>query len=422
MGESTPRLGDPRLKSMDEFTAGDPLRALGMLSVIVTHLGAAVLAAEGTPAAGRALPPVLDATFGSASEALLLSGGVGLSIFFCLSGYLIGRPFVRAYLAGKAMPALGPYAANRLLRIVPALWLAATVFIVLFNRTGESLDGVVSVYGFAQTYVSDPGPLARDLGQVWSVDVELTFYAALPVFALGLSRLTPRASGLRTRLAVVLTVAAATAAASFYLVWVTPKSSVAIHTLPLVLTAFVPGVALAAIEPLAVPLLRGKRYVPWLAAAVFAAGLITFVVLADSADYVGHPEAFSKVRRLLETLAVTFGPSLLMLSPLILQWGGLRCPRLLDNGILRWLGSRSYSLYLFHTLPAIAFASQLRHLAADRGGWETLGLAFLAELVILLPIGALSYHFVERYFLSLKRPRRSVSLRPVPAAAKATAG
>ena len=193
----------------------------------------------------------------------------------------------------------------------------------------------------------------------------------------------------------------------------------AIHTLPLTLVSFLPGVAMAAVEPVAVARLRGHPSARWLAALTCAAGLTTFVVLADAADYLGRPDEIPTLRRLVETLVVTFGPSVLMAAALILQWGGFACPRVVDNPVLRWLGERSYSLYLFHMIPVLAFGEDLVKLADDMGVWPMLGVALAVELLVLLPLGALSYRFVEQPFLSLKRRRRSVSLQPVPASAEA---
>ena len=416
---AAPALDDPRLKSMDRFVAGDPLRGVGLLAVILTHLAVAVLVARGIPVRAEFSPVALNEHFGWASESLLLAGGIGLSIFFCLSGYLIARPFVRAYLAGKPMPALGPYAANRLLRIVPAFWLAVTIYLVVFNRSGESPEGIAAVYLFAQTYLTDPGPLTHSIGHAWSIDVELTFYALIPLAAYAVTRLTPRSAGFWGRLAVVLVLVGLTTAGSFALQWNIPNSSLAIHTLPLVLVSFLPGVAMAAVEPAALPLLRGQPWARWLGVATFVAGATTFVVLIDAADYLGRPDEIPALRRLAETLIVTFGPAVLMTAALILQWGGFRCPRALDNRPLRWLGERSYSLYLFHMVPVLAFTDELVQLADDMGVWPMLAIALAVELLVLLPMGALSYRYVEVPFLSLKRRRRSVSLQPVPASAEA---
>jgi len=44
---------------------------------------------------------------------------VGVVVFFCISAFLLYRPFVLARLRGDALPAVGAYAWRRFLRIVP---------------------------------------------------------------------------------------------------------------------------------------------------------------------------------------------------------------------------------------------------------------------------------------------------------------
>ena len=58
-------------------------------------------------------------------------GHYGVAVFFCLSGFLLYRPFVIATIDGTPMPALRPYLRNRLLRIVPLFWFALAVYVFM---------------------------------------------------------------------------------------------------------------------------------------------------------------------------------------------------------------------------------------------------------------------------------------------------
>jgi peptidoglycan/LPS O-acetylase OafA/YrhL len=109
----------------------------------------------------------------------------------------------------------------------------------------------------------------------------------------------------------------------------------------------------------------------------------------------------------------------ILAAPMILQWGGDPCWRILDNRPLHWLGERSYSLYLVHMVPMGFLRPALLDLA-DGSPWDMLVVLAVAELLVLIPTGALMYRFVERPFLRLKLRRRSGSLRPLPV--RATAG
>jgi peptidoglycan/LPS O-acetylase OafA/YrhL len=75
-----------------------------------------------------------------------------------------------------------------------------------------------------------------------------------------------------------------------------------------------------------------------------------------------------------------------------------RLARLLfENAALMWIGTISYSLYLWHPILA-------PHLAAHLGAKEGSYVSFAAvALPVFLLASAVSYYLVERPFLRLKR-------------------
>ena len=79
---------------------------------------------------------------------LIETGGYALGMFFALSGYLIARPFVFAFVHGQRLPRIWSYARNRILRIVPAFWAVLTVLLLIYGTKGATAGEVVSVYGF----------------------------------------------------------------------------------------------------------------------------------------------------------------------------------------------------------------------------------------------------------------------------------
>jgi peptidoglycan/LPS O-acetylase OafA/YrhL len=99
-----PPPGHPR------FPLLDGVRALAALSIVFLHVG------DGT---GFARTNALGA-FTSRMDA-------GVALFFVLSGFLLYRPFVAARLDDRPAPSAGRYLRRRLLRIVPAYWLALLV-------------------------------------------------------------------------------------------------------------------------------------------------------------------------------------------------------------------------------------------------------------------------------------------------------
>ena len=155
----------------------DSLRAIAALSIFALHLPFVVRMSTDNPA-----------------RAYLLELRVGVAVFFLISGFLLYRPFARARYLRQGRPATGSYAERRALRIVPAYWVALIGTVLLLNKTGGvgqpiailSPRGVVSYFGFLQIYDSDT--LLGGISAAWTLCVEVTFYAMLPLWAMLLRR------------------------------------------------------------------------------------------------------------------------------------------------------------------------------------------------------------------------------------------
>ncbi|WP_344242889.1 acyltransferase [Actinocorallia libanotica] len=169
----------PRAASAPGHLASlDGLRSVAIMSVVGLH----VAGATGLTSADGLL------------WRMLANGGIGVSIFFALSGFLLYRPFARATLDGGSMPGVRDYLLRRALRILPAYWLMLVFVLPAFNRE-EARDPVVWLQMLTLTHNYDfhpPWPLGGvglpALGPVWSLSVEATFYLVLPLLALGLRR------------------------------------------------------------------------------------------------------------------------------------------------------------------------------------------------------------------------------------------
>src|SRR5215218_9464274 len=132
------------------FPLFDSLRAIAALSILFFHLfGFSGVSSEIQPWTGRL--------------------GMGVTVFFVISGFLLYRPFVRAHLRAEPAPMTGPYAWRRFRRIVPAYWLALTVIALVLSR--DEVFGTRSAYfyGFIQTFREDTG--LRGIGQAWTLAV-----------------------------------------------------------------------------------------------------------------------------------------------------------------------------------------------------------------------------------------------------------
>jgi len=143
------------------FPLFNSLRAIAALTIFAYHVAFA-LGFLG----GRTLSPWLAQL------------NVGVPIFFLISGFLLYRPFAQARFDRVRMPAIGGYTVRRVLRIVPAYWLALTVISLWLGLDGIfSPRGVGTYYGFFQVY--NYSTVTGGIGQAWTIDVEITFYALL---------------------------------------------------------------------------------------------------------------------------------------------------------------------------------------------------------------------------------------------------
>ncbi len=106
-----------------------------------------------------------------------------MSVFFLISGFLLYRPFAVSHLTGRPGPNVRRFWQRRLLRIVPAYWVALTLLAYVFHwvTMGPGWQGVVSQYLFLQIYL--PNQIFFGITQAWSLCTEMSFYLFLPLYA-----------------------------------------------------------------------------------------------------------------------------------------------------------------------------------------------------------------------------------------------
>ena len=374
---------------------GDGIRGVGMLLVFFTHL---FLLADPAPNSNMR-------AYGWAAP-ILGHIDLGLAAFFVLSGYLIARPFARAYVARTRRPPLGDYVRNRVLRVVPAFYVFTVIALLVFGLDGTLDSGshntsawwqVLGQLLFVQGQTG--GPAVVPVGPAWSIGAEVGFYILIPLSAFVAYRVGDRIASMQRRAAVAIAAIAvltflsiaSRAVHKFDFAWLTSP--------PAIMYVFMPGVAVAILEPLIAPRLRGKaKLATRIAWASFAAAALAAVVYAAT-DYdprqtpIHHALGQRALIAAMCTGALIFGM-------VVLQLGTDRAPRLFGNRLMLWMGARSYSFYLAH----IMVLSAILYVLGD-------GDSIAARVVILTAVGlpvttaiaALSYRYVERPFLERKR-------------------
>jgi peptidoglycan/LPS O-acetylase OafA/YrhL len=345
----------------------DGLRAVAVLAVIAFHLG-----------------------YGWAPGGLL-----GVGIFFTLSGYLI-TDILLSQLARHGHVKLGRFWLARARRLLPALFAMLVIVVAWVTVFGPAQpqqfrDAVVAnalyvgnwqlIFGDVSYFArfAPPGPL----NHLWSLAIEEQFYIVWPFLLLlgvKLVRETPLASGVRPRLAVV-TLALALLSAILMAVVYRPSLDPSRVYYGTDTRAFelLFGAALAMVWP-------SRKLSPRIGAgaratldALGVAGLVVIALMIWRTDqystflYRGGFVVLS-IATVLVVAALAHPAS--RLGP-ALGWKPLR-----------WLGVRSYGIYLWH-FPVIVLTTP----GGIANGAEPL--RELAQLAAIVAIAALSWRYLE---------------------------
>jgi len=356
----------------------DGLRAIAATSILAFH-------AASHTGADR------DGVWGNLTAML----AVGVPVFFLISGFLLYRPFVAADVLGASEIRTWPYLWRRALRIIPLYWFALTVIFLATASGTDRPGGFFSgepwwiFYGFLQVY--DPGAYGGGLQQAWTLCIEVTFYLALPLYAIVLAKQRKRGRGLRFELLLLAGLAVLSLVIREILA-ASPDTAHLVRTLPAYFYLFAIGMALALLSVRAQqnPTSRVLQWVShrsgyaWLVAGTLY--LLTAFVILDTGSTLALYVMFGVVAFFVMIPAV-FDDS---------HQGPVRC--FLANPFVMWVGLISYGVYLWH--PQVISALENAGLAKAGAGflWQT-PFIFAATLVLS---GAV-YYAIERPFLRLKK-------------------
>jgi peptidoglycan/LPS O-acetylase OafA/YrhL len=295
--------------------------------------------------------------------AWLGGGGAGVQLFFVISGFVVGRSLIRSLdgAASQGSPrrrVVVAFYCRRVFRLAPMA--AVSIVTALALHSGYRMIGIGSLapfwrdlemiatlrlnYGLVDEIRQHP------LAIFWSLMVEEHFYLALPLILIGV-----RSFRLRTVLAVAIVVGT---------------------------VAVLRPIQFSTNEPLDV-VMRRILYATHLALDFFSAGLL--VAIFDAVRGRLNLWAWRLPLRLLSMGLMLFivgigqswtGGDLLLLMPGLLaastalvflaaQDGGVVLPPGPLRSVLRYLGSRSYGLYLFHYPILLWFQYVARGLASS---------------------------------------------------------
>ena len=351
----------------------------------------------------RGIAVVAVVLFHFNTQPLLPGGSFGVDLFFALSGFLITSLLVEEWQRSGSL-SLSWFYLRRLLRLAPALFVFVGVvtFIQIAFRDAAftrepSVGNTLANAGFAVTYFYN-WPTAFDmvyspaLGHLWTLSIEEQFYLLWPAALAVMLR-----CGASFKVVLVVLAALAALSASVPLVagndWrrLYFGSDYRAHGL---LIGSMAGMLFASGLVHREHVRQPLYYVSVSLASLYLATLMLFST--DRAVFLfrfGYP-------------AISVSCSLIVLAGAFVD-GGLPM-RVLGNGVLTYIGKRSYAIYLWHFPMDLWF----RHLDAP--------VQLLVAGSLTLLAAELSHRIVERPALSLKhrfargRPESSPLSSPEP--------
>jgi peptidoglycan/LPS O-acetylase OafA/YrhL len=336
----------------------DGIRAFAVLAVLLYHAEAV-----------SAVRPVFGGGF------------LGVSVFFTLSGFLIGGQLVREHEASGRV-AFDGFARRRIARLAPAA-LATIAGVVVISRTSWAAWGVPG--GFAPSdavgaawnvtnwqLIALPDAalfrLINPLTHFWSLAVEAQLYVVLALVCVA-------AAGRPLRRTLLIAASAGWVLSALIAVVVHGSVRREEFGTDIRLAEFAAGVLLAVLLPRVRASLRDRASVADTLGVLATGTFVAVVLSAGRSD------------RWLETGGYAL-LSLVWVAWLIAALEGRWIPRLLALRPLVLVGTISYSLYLVHW-PIVLMLADAR---LGRSGWGAVAI----RVVVSLAVGAALHVAVER--------------------------
>jgi peptidoglycan/LPS O-acetylase OafA/YrhL len=337
----------------------DGIRALAVIAVIAYHLG---------------LP-------------WAKGGMLGVGVFFTLSGYLITDLLLMSWRRHGDLR-LGTFWLRRARRLLPALFLmlaVVSVWVALFDAS--QLDQVRRQVISGAFYFANWSTIAQHgsyfarfatplpLDHLWSLSIEEQFYLVWPWLLVLTVRVAPTRRGLLT-MTLGLAVASIVAMGLLFHPGYDPTRAYE-GTDGRAFTLLI-GAALAIIWPSELPRRAAVNpRLPMLLDGIAVGGIVAIVVLIATTDaFTGFLYPWGFLILSVATAAVVAA----VVHPLS------RVGSLLGTTPLRWVGIRSYGIYLWQW-PIIVLATP----AGETPGW----LRGTLEVAATLAIASLSWRYVE---------------------------
>jgi peptidoglycan/LPS O-acetylase OafA/YrhL len=315
---------------------------------------------------------------------------VGVDLFFVMSGFLIGGIVI----ANKdAANFYSVFYVRRMLRIFPLYYLLLSVVAICVwaSWIPRPQHGGLILYAiYLQNIVT---ALTHDYGLVWlqptwSLAVEEHFYFLLPILV---ALTSPRY--LKYILIGGIIIATSMRVLGYLIPVEYPRDFARFFTLCRIDDLFY-GVLLANI-------IRDER----IAAAMQRAIVCFYIaagVLCATFLFVSHIDYHFPGEILLSSVGLSLlGPLFVCVVVLAIIHDRGWVARFTKAKMLRWIGTRTYAIYLFHMPAFQSVGAFLRHIKLERDG-----LSQLLALVLTLTCATASWHLIEAPLINLGHKRK----------------
>lgn len=329
-----------------------------------------------------------DLRSGSALVSLIDEGHTGIALFMVISG------FIFTVIAGHQDIHYGGFLRNRAFRIYPLLIVAACLQLLISTYNDHRNYGFLQLLGWLMPFRSETIGLSPYFQQMWTIWVELQFYLLFPFLLMFARRYGDRyLCGLLGLLLLLRCLVYAASGEVRYLAY---------ETLFGRLDQFVVGMLMGR-RWLARGLDRDPSVAGLHALWLLPAGLLVLMGLHVFSLRVGFAELKSAVWTVWPLLEAAMWAVFVWVY-LQARWPGPVGIKARIDQALAGLGAISYSTYVFHNLVLAAYhahAGVVPFTGLER--LDTILTGALCVLPLALLVAAVTYHLIEKPFLSLRR-------------------
>jgi len=312
-------------------------------------------------------------------------GSEGVTIFFCLSGYLLSKLLLRE-LSDTGSISVRSFYLRRILRIWP-LYFSYILFSLLASqilgnqaiKNSELPTLLTFTYNWQQIYVGESGGIPAIL---WSISVEEQIYLVLPLLIVLFSKWNI------TRLALFLILIGYVSRFSLFI----NDNSAYRNTFSYMSTI---GVGMFyAINEVKFKIWYNKNR-----------NLLTYIFIVFISFYIlSFKTIFSEDYLNIFAFDLT---AFLTLCLLLMLSGTQNQSQNMLLQPLAWLGRRTYGMYIFHW-PILGFMVSRNLFFKESQGISLTGILF--AFILVVSVSAFSYRFFEKPFLNLRRKYQYVKI------------